>query len=42
MRVQMEEMSKLGWLYVWNEAKVLQIEPNTTYKKYKESPICLW
>jgi hypothetical protein len=21
----------------WNEAKVLQIEPNTTYKKYKKS-----
>jgi hypothetical protein len=21
----------------WNEAKVLQIEPNTTYRKYKES-----
>jgi hypothetical protein len=22
----------------WNEAKVLQIEPNTIYRKYKESP----
>jgi hypothetical protein len=21
----------------WNETKVLQIEPNTTYRKYKES-----
>jgi hypothetical protein len=28
-----EELHKL----CWNEAKVLQIEPNTTYRKYKES-----
>jgi hypothetical protein len=26
-----------GYKICWNEAKVLQIEPNTTYRKYKES-----
>jgi hypothetical protein len=26
-----------GHKICWNEAKFLQIEPNTTYKKYKES-----
>jgi predicted GIY-YIG superfamily endonuclease len=26
-----------GHRICWNEAKVLQIEPNTTYKEYKES-----
>jgi hypothetical protein len=26
-----------GHKICWNEAKVLQIEPNTTYRKYKES-----
>jgi hypothetical protein len=26
-----------GHKIYWNEAKVLQIEPNTTYRKYKES-----
>jgi hypothetical protein len=26
-----------GHTICWNEAKVLQIEPNSTYRKYKES-----
>jgi hypothetical protein len=26
-----------GHKICWNEAKILQIEPNTTYRKYKES-----
>jgi hypothetical protein len=26
-----------GHKICWNEAKVLQLEPNTTYRKYKES-----
>jgi hypothetical protein len=26
-----------GHRICWNEAKVLQIEPNTTHRKYKES-----
>jgi hypothetical protein len=26
-----------GHKICWNEAKVLQVEPNTTYRKYKES-----
>jgi hypothetical protein len=26
-----------GHKIYWNEAKVLQIEPNTTYRKYKQS-----
>jgi hypothetical protein len=26
-----------GHKICWNEVKVLQIEPNTTYRKYKES-----
>jgi DNA-binding transcriptional regulator YhcF (GntR family) len=25
-----------GHKICWNEAKILQIEPNTTYRKYKE------
>jgi predicted transcriptional regulator len=29
-----------GHRICWNEAKALQIEPNTTYRKYKESPTC--
>jgi hypothetical protein len=28
---------KISHEICWNEAKVLQIEPNTTYRKYKES-----
>jgi hypothetical protein len=30
-------LSKNTVLLCWNEAKVLQIEPDTTYGKYKES-----
>jgi hypothetical protein len=26
----------------WKVAKVLQIEPNTTYRKYRNLPTCLW
>jgi hypothetical protein len=30
-------MYEEGHKICWEEAKVLQIEPNTTYRKYKES-----
>jgi hypothetical protein len=30
-------MCEEGHEICWKEAKVLQIEPNTTYRKYKES-----
>jgi hypothetical protein len=32
-----QHVYKEGHKICWNEAKVLQIEPNTTYRKYKES-----
>jgi hypothetical protein len=35
--VQVQHAYKEDHKICWKEAKVLQIEPNTTYRKYKES-----
>jgi hypothetical protein len=32
-----QHADKKGHKICWNEVKVLKIEPNTTYRKYKES-----
>jgi predicted GIY-YIG superfamily endonuclease len=37
-----QHVYEAGHKICWKEAKVLQVEPNATYRKYKGSATCLW